>query len=89
MLLLLLRLLLILECVGLLVGVGELEAPDVILIKSIALKRVDHECRLEIILEVSEAENDLLFGVNLPGNQPDRLESLERSEDVYIHLKHQ
>ena len=68
--------------VGLLVGVGELEPPDIILVEAIPLQRVDHKRCLKIILEVCEAKNDLFVRVDLTRDQPDRLESFKWPEDV-------
>ena len=51
----LLMLLLLLKCISLLIGVGKLEAPDIILVKSISLKRIDHKSCLEIVLKVCKA----------------------------------
>ena len=49
----------------LLVSVGELQSPDIILIKSVALKCIDDDCRLHGCLEIGETENDVqLFSWN-------------------------
>jgi len=66
----------------LLVCIGELQPPDIVLVKAVPLQRINHQRRLKVALEVGKAQNDLLVGVDLPRNQPDRLEPLERPEDV-------
>ena len=43
------------QVVELLVRVGELQSPNIILIESVALERVDDHCRLHGRLEVSKA----------------------------------
>jgi hypothetical protein len=45
--------------VSLSLRVAELQAPDVVLVKPVALQRVDHDCRLESAFEVSKAEKHL------------------------------
>ena len=72
----------LLQCVCLLVGVRELETPDIVLIEPVPLERVNHKRRLEVILEVCKAENDLLVRVYFPRDQPDGLKSLKRPKNV-------
>jgi len=56
--------------IALLVRIRELEAEDVFFIESVALQGVNCEGRLEAVLEVSEAQNDLLVGADLTRDQP-------------------
>lgn len=90
-------LLLLVQHVCLLVGVGKLQPPDVILVEAVPLQRIDHQRRLKVILKVCEAQNDFLIWVDLPWDQPHRLEPFERTKDVYrkrgqqeimINIKH-
>lgn len=75
-------LLLLVQHVCLLVGVGKLQPPDVILVEAVPLQRIDHQRRLKVILKVCEAQNDFLIWVDLPWDQPHRLEPFERTKDV-------
>ena len=72
----------LLQCVWLLVGVRELETPDIVLVETVPLERVNHKRRLKVILEVCKAENDLLVWVDFPRDQPDGLKSLKRPKNV-------
>ena len=67
---------------SLLVGVGELQAPNVVLVEPIPLQCVNDERRLEVVLEVGEAEDHFLVGVDLARDQPHRLEPLKWPKDV-------
>ena len=69
--------------IGLLVGVGELQSPDVVFIEAVALQSVNHQRRLEAVLEVSEAKDDLLLRADLPRDEPHRFKSSEGSKDIY------
>jgi hypothetical protein len=47
------------------------------------LESVDHDSRLELVVEVGETEYDFLAGALLSRDQPNRLKPGERPEDVY------
>ena len=66
----------------LLVGVRELQTPDVVFVESIALERVDDDGCLLGTLKVCKAEDHFLIWTFLSWNQADGLEASEWTEYV-------
>jgi len=62
--------------------IRKLETKNIIFIESIALERVDDQGCLEGVFEVGEAEVYLLSRLLFLGNQPHRLETRERPENM-------
>lgn len=67
---------------SLVVCVGELEPQNVVLIKPVALERVYDQRGLQDVLEVSEAEVDLLTTGLVSEDEAEGLEAGEGPEDV-------
>ena len=61
---------------------AELKADDVILVKAVPLKSIDHDCRLFDCLKVREAEMHLEAVFCLTWHQPELLEAWIWSEEV-------
>jgi len=47
--------------IPMLIGIGELQAEDIVFVEAVALKRVNHQRRLEAVLKVGKAEDYLLL----------------------------
>lgn len=63
-------------------SIRELKTKDIISIKSISLKSVNHNRCLQSGFEVGKTENDFLVGFFLTGNQPYSFEAREGSENM-------
>lgn len=55
---------------------------DIVFIKSVPLKSVDHHGSLTSVIKVGEAEDNSAIVLGLSGDKTDRLKSRKRSKDM-------
>jgi hypothetical protein len=62
--------------------IGKLEAKDVVAVETIALQRVNHDCSLKSIFEISETQHDSFTLTLFPRNETHSFETHKWSENV-------
>jgi len=63
-------------------SIGKLEAKDVVSVETVALQRVDHDRRLNSILEISKTQHDSFTLTLFARNETHSFETNKRSENV-------
>ena len=61
----------------------QIDIPIILIKNNSYLKSVDNISSLELIVKISKTKDHLFIGSLFPRNQPNRLKSRERPEDIY------